>query len=315
MSELWQGLLGFFADILLQLHDVTEPLFGGYAWGWAIILLTLLVRTLLLPLAVVQTRSTRAMQGLQPEIKRIQQKYKPDRTLMRSDPEKFREQRSKQSEELQKLYKERGVNPAAGCLPILLQMPVAIALFNVLRAEPAFENSFWYLINPLSEAATTGAGIGAWLLLALMGLTTWVSQRQLMASNPMLADQPQQRVMLYAMPAMLTVFGINIPAGVLIYWVTTNVWTMVQQRIMFRPPVTEDAPVAAGKAQERQRAVEQAARPKNASAPKGVPTPKRDDVRRERSTGNGSGAKSNTQKARPAKGKGKGSTAASKRRT
>jgi YidC/Oxa1 family membrane protein insertase len=308
MSELWQGLLGFLADVLLQLHDVTAPLFGAYAWGWAIILLTIMVRTLMLPLAIQQTRSARAMQGLQPEIKKIQQRYKTDRSLMRSDPEKFREMRTKQQEELQRLYKDKGVNPAASCLPLLLQMPVAIALFNVLRDEAAFRESIWYLIDPLSETATTGAGIGAWLLLALMGLTTFVSQKQLMSSNPTMADQPQQRVLLYAMPAMLTVFGINIPAGVLIYWVTTNLWTTVQQRIMFRP-VAPEVTAETAKPAERQREGEQQPGPKKASAPKGVPTPKRDDVRRERAAGNG---KASTSKARS--GKGKGSTAASKRR-
>lgn len=307
MSELWQGLLGFLADILLQLHDITEPLFGAYAWGWAIILLTLAVRTLMIPLAIQQTKSTRAMQGLQPEIKKIQSKYKTDRSLMREDPDKFREMRTKQQEELQRLYKEKGVNPAASCLPLVLQMPIAIALFNVLRSEAAFENSIWYLINPLSAGATNGAGIGAWLLIVLMGLTTFVSQRQLMASNPSLANQPQQRVMLYAMPAMLTFFGLNIPAGVLIYWVTTNVWQTIQQLIMFRTvPAAETAlpPDTSGNGASKT--------PRGPNpAGKGAPTPKRDDVRRQRAAGNGSGAKANPSKQ---SGKGKGSTAASKQR-
>lgn len=317
MSELWQGLLGGLADILIWFHNVTEPVFGRFAWGWAIILLTLAVRVVLLPLAIKQTSSMRSMQALGPETKRIQAKYKADRGLMRSDPQKFQELRGKQQEELQKLYKEHGVNPAASCLPLVAQMPIFIALFNVLRspdAIPALQSGVWYLIDPLSAGATTGAGIGAWLLIALMGATTFLSQKQMMSSNPALADQPQQRVLLYAMPLMLTVFGINFPAGVLLYWVTTNLWTMGQQRIMFRhlgPATPPAAGPAAGK-KAAEPADQTPKPPRDASAPKGAPTPKRDEARKNRTTdqNRNGGSKS---KPKPGRGKG-GSTASARRR-
>lgn len=315
MSELWQGLVGGLADILVALHDVTEPLFGIYAWGWAIILLTLVVRIILLPLAIKQTISMRATQALAPEMTKLREKYKVDRGLMRTDPEKARELRLKQNEELQKLYKERGVNPAAGCLPLVAQMPVFFALFSVLRDSShveELENAVWYLIDPLSAGATSGAGIGAWLLIALMGATTFISQRQMMASNPALSNQPQQRILLYAMPVMLTVFGLNFPAGVLLYWVTTNLWTMAQQRVMFRTvgqrhstPVTTMADTK-GLPQDNG---DGDGRAKDPSAPKGTPTPKRDTARRDRVAENGKAAGG---RARP--GKGSGSSASRRQR-
>lgn len=293
MLELWQGLLGGLAAILEFFHDLTEPLAGVFAWGWAIILLTLTVRVFLLPLAIKQTHSMRAMQALSPEVKKIQAKYKADRGMMRSDPEKFRGLRAKQQEELTRLYRDRGVNPAAGCLPLIAQMPVFFALFTVLRDNaqvPELAEARFYLIDPLSLSATQGAGIGAFLLIALMGVTTFVSQRQMMRSNPAMANQPQQRIMLYAMPVLLTVFGINFPAGVLLYWVTTNLWTMGQQFVMFRnlgdaapgtatPATARPAPKKAALAESDQQTGQ-----KPAGAPKGAPTPKRNDARKKRNT-------------------------------
>ncbi len=325
MSELWQGVIGGFASLLTSLHDITEPLFGVFAWGWAIILLTLLVRIVLLPLAIKQTTSMRAMQGLQPEVKRIQAKYKVDRGLIRSDPDKYKEQRAKQQEEMQALYKERGVNPAAGCLPLVAQMPVFFALFSVLNGEgryvPALQEAGFYFINALSLGAPQGAGWGAYVLIAIMGLTTFFSQRQMMKSNPAVADQPQQKIMLYAMPVMLTVFGINFPAGVLLYWVTTNLWTMGQQYVMFRKlgpsSVPAGAPATAAsltngksrKPAQQAAALEANGKAKDPTAPKGAPTPKRADARKGKAPGpqgSGTGRGGNGRES-----KGRGSSAAS----
>jgi YidC/Oxa1 family membrane protein insertase len=312
MSELWNGLMRGLGDILIWFHDLVEPVTGVFAWGWAIILLTIAVRIILLPLAIKQTSSMRSMQTLSPEIKRIQAKYKADRGLMRSDPQKYQELRQRQQEEVQKLYRERGVNPAASCLPLLAQMPIFIALFNVLRNAdivPQLQDATWYAIDRLSLGATNGAGIGAWLLIALMGATTFLSQRQMMASNPTMVDNQQQRVMLYVMPIMLTVFGINFPTGVLLYWVTTNLWTMAQQRIMFRrlgPVDTAAKPPAAEKTES------EAPKARDASAPKGVPTPKRDETRKNRTAAQNSSGNGRA-KTKPGRGKG-GSTASSKQR-
>jgi YidC/Oxa1 family membrane protein insertase len=217
-------------------HTLAEPVFGAAAWGWAIILLTVAVRIVLLPLAIKQTTSMRAMQRLQPELTKIRDKYKVDRSLMRTDPEKYRAKRQQQQEAMMALYKEHNVNPAAGCLPLVLQMPVFFALFSVLNSAsrvPELSENGFYVVASLAAGAAS-AGLGGYVLIALMAATTFYSQKQMMASNPSAAQQPQQRVMLYVMPVMLTFFAISIPVGVLLYWVTTNVWTMAQQYVMFR---------------------------------------------------------------------------------
>ncbi len=238
MSQLWQLLLEGLEQVLRFFYGITAPLplLGMAAWGWAVILLTVAVRLVLLPLAIKQTNSMRAMQRLQPEIKKLQAKHKVDRNLMRTNPEKYREARQKQQEATMALYREHNVNPAAGCLPLLLQMPVFFALFSLLRSRelvPELARNGFYFVGSLAAVAGQG-GFGGWLLIILMGLTTFWSQKQMVASNPSAAQQPQQRVLLYFMPVMLAVFAVNLPIGVLLYWVTTNLWTIGQQWVMFR---------------------------------------------------------------------------------
>jgi YidC/Oxa1 family membrane protein insertase len=235
---LWHALIDGLGAVLRFFHDVIDPLplLGAASWGWAIILLTFAVRLLLLPLAIKQINSMRAMQQLQPEIKKLQGKYKTDRSMMKTDPQKYRDRRQKQQEEMMKLYKEHNVNPASSCLPLLAQMPIFFALFTLLRDDTrvqALSQEGFYLISPLS-ATPQAAGAAAFVLVALMGLTTFWSQKQMMASNPTAAQMPQQKIMLYVMPVMLVVFAFNMPVGVLLYWVTTNFWTMGQQWFMFR---------------------------------------------------------------------------------
>ena len=236
MSEIWQGLTGGLESVLRFFESQLDGILGPFAWGWAIILLTVAVRLVLLPLAIKQTTSMRAMQRLAPDIKKVQTKYKADRGLMKTDPEKFKTLRAKQQEEMQGLYRLHGVNPAAGCLPLVAQMPIFFALFSVLRSTDLTElqEAPFYLVERLSNSAGGEGDIGAILLLILMGATTFLSQRQMMQSNPAMASQPQQKVMLYVMPAMLAFFGFNLPVGVLLYWVTTNAWTMAQQYLIFR---------------------------------------------------------------------------------
>jgi YidC/Oxa1 family membrane protein insertase len=222
--------------VLRFFHDLFEGVFGVYSWGWAIVFLTIAVRIVLLPLAVKQINSMRGMQRLQPEMKKVQAKYKTDRDMMKKNPEKYRERRQKQQEEMMALYKEHGVNPAAGCLPLLLQMPIFFALFRLLQDAtriPELTGAPFYLINDLSLLARVG-GVGAFILIAAMGASTFFSQKQMMASNPASAQNQQQKILLYVMPVMLLIFAFNMPIGVLLYWVTTNVWTIVQQFVMFR---------------------------------------------------------------------------------
>ncbi len=226
-------------------HGAIEPLFGAHAWGWAIVALTVSVRLVLLPLAIKQTRSQRAMQSLQPEMKKIQAKYKADRGLMKTDPEKYRDLRQKQQAAMMELYKEHGVNPASGCLPLIAQMPIFFALFQVLRSSESLNGAPFYLLPDLAQTVNQ-AGPSAWFLVFLMGLTTYFSSRQMMAATPTTGQQAQQqKIMLYAMPAVLTFFSLNLYIGVLVYWVTTNVWTIGQQFVMFRGATPAAAAAAA----------------------------------------------------------------------
>lgn len=240
-SAAWHALEQGIANGLDLLHTALSPLFGIHAWGWAIIALTVVIRVLLLPLAVKQTRSMRAMQALQPRIKEIQARYKTDRDMMRADPQRYRERKQKMNEEVMSLYREEGVNPAAGCLPLLLQAPVFFALFRVLRSPDRYlpgegvASAPFYVFQPLEEAAN--ADVWGWLLIALMAGSMFWSQRQMMARNPTMSQGPQaqqQKMLMYVMPVFLAIVAQSLPIGVLLYWVTTNLWQMGQQAVIMR---------------------------------------------------------------------------------
>jgi YidC/Oxa1 family membrane protein insertase len=244
---IWNGLLAALGNVLTILHDATVGLFGEYAWVSAIVLLTLLVRLALLPLAIRQFRSMQKMQQLRPEMKRIQTKYKADRSMMRTDPEKYREKRQKQQEELMALYKEHDVNPAASCLPLVAQAPIFIALFSVLRSPdvvPELVDATFVGTATLQEnigqmlgaGATFAAGVAIVMLVA-MGATTFLQQRQMMGRQTAVADDQQmqqQKLMMYIMPVFLVFLGWGLPVGILIYWVTTNAVQVGQQWYMLR---------------------------------------------------------------------------------
>jgi YidC/Oxa1 family membrane protein insertase len=237
--EIWFQLLYALGSVLRFFHDVTTGLFGGYAWTVAIILLTVAVRLVMMPLAIRQFHSMQAMQKLRPQMKKIQQRYKTDRGMMRTDPEKYRAQRQKQQEETMALYKEHNVNPASSCLPLIAQMPIFIALFSVLRSPDVIPELVRapFPINATLQAPASQSGVVAIALLVLMGITTFVQQKQMMGRNAAMADDQQmqqQKMMLYIMPVFLTVLGFQLPVGVLVYWVTTNLWQMGQQGYMLR---------------------------------------------------------------------------------
>jgi YidC/Oxa1 family membrane protein insertase len=237
---------GFVESVLTFLHDLLLPIFGANSWGWAIIALTLIVRIALLPLAIKQTRSMRAMQAIQPQMKALQKKYKVDKELMRKDPEKYKAKKAKLNEEMMALYKEEGANPAASCLPLLAQAPVFIALFWTLRDfDTLSEEGFYFFLNATDPAqldglrtAVSAAGWPGWLLIVLMSGTMFLSQKQMMARTAATgADNPmaqQQKILLYVMPIFLAVISFQFPIGILLYWVTTNFWQVVQQAIILR---------------------------------------------------------------------------------
>ena len=279
------------AIALEWLHDVTEPLFGDHAWGWAIIILTILVRVALLPLAVRQTRSMRAMQALQPKVKAIQKKHKVDREAIRRAPAAARAKKQKASEEVMALYRENGVNPATGCMTSLLQLPEFLGLYSALASQPEIKDAPFYVFTDFSRGiprlwgATLGPadpdGLGAavsqaapwgWVLAFLMIATMFISQKQMMGRTQVDAAQAQQqKIMLYVLPAMLGFISINLPVGVLLYWVTTNFWTMGQQAVILREvshhpaPELEERPSKASKPQP-------SAKSKPAAGPSGRPS-------------------------------------------
>ena len=224
----------------------------GWAWALSIVGLTVVVRVLLIPLFVKQIHSSRRMQLIQPEMQKIQKKYKGKR-----DPES----QKAQQQEIMDLYKRTGTNPFASCLPILIQSPFFFALFQLLNNLRAQAEGKQPGIGPITQqmAATiessnifgarlsdsflhsdiTNVKILTAVLIVLMSITTFTTQHQLMRKNmPQAAlDNPfakQQKVLLYLMPLFFAISGVNFPIGVLLYWLTTNLWSMGQQFYVIR---------------------------------------------------------------------------------
>ncbi|MFH8566614.1 membrane protein insertase YidC [Streptomyces sp. NPDC017988] len=239
--------------VIVQFHSVYGKLFGpdtGWAWGLSIVSLVILIRICLIPLFVKQIKATRAMQTLQPEMKKIQERYKSDK--------------QRQSEEMMKLYKESGTNPLSSCLPILAQSPFFFALYHVLNSiatgktigvidegllESARKAHIFGapLAAKFTDSADKVASLSATLtdvrvitavMIILMSASQFFTQRQLMTKNvDTTVKTPfmqQQKMLMYVFPIMFAVFGINFPVGVLVYWLTTNVWTMGQQMFVIR---------------------------------------------------------------------------------
>jgi YidC/Oxa1 family membrane protein insertase len=251
--------------ILSGFHTVFGAVLGpesGWAWVLSIIGLTLVIRAALIPLFVKQIKSSRNMQLLQPKVKELQKKYGHDRERL--------------AQETMALYKETGTNPFASCLPILLQMPIFLALFRLID-NAAKGNAKGVLteeqVHQLQNAEIFGVRIAdsftkadgdvsvmilAAVLVLAMTATTFLTQRQLMSKN-MPADAmtgqyaQQQKMLLYVLPLVFAVGGIAFPIGVLFYWTTSNLWTMGQQFYVIRNNPAPGTPAAKAK-QERDAA-------------------------------------------------------------
>jgi YidC/Oxa1 family membrane protein insertase len=249
LSSIWNGLIDGLEAILRTYEGLLEPLMGELAWGFSIILLTITVRIFLIPLMVRQTKSMRAMQELQPELKRIKEKYKADRSMMKTDPERYKKLKEKEREAQMALYQEHQVNPVGGCLPLILQMPIFFALFKVLQDPervPEFVDAPFFGIDSLGGTAAAGAGIGAVVLVLLQVATTYYTQKQMMARNTTASSEQAQaqKLMLYIMPVFLGYLSWTFPIGVVLYWVTTNVWTIGQQHVIFKQVAAAEAHAA-----------------------------------------------------------------------
>lgn len=278
----WQALLDGLGWVLARIYDVIPN------YGVTIIVLTVVIRLVLLPLGVKQIRSMQHMQLIQPKVKQIQQKYRQDK--------------ARQQEEIMKLYKEYGVNPFSGCWPVLLQFPILIAMYSVLRhpqhpihipegtrlyqaiqrqipqpitsldeipQEPGPPGGTSFLgMNLLCSATQAGnpnAQLGDsttvegkevlypvncgdspvdrvpyYAFAALMVATTYLQQRQMQKASPPGAASQQQQALLKVMPLMFGVFGVFFPAGLVLYWTTSNVWQIGQQHFMLRSRPTAE---------------------------------------------------------------------------
>lgn len=199
--------------ILNFFHDL------GFGWGMAIVLLTIVTRAVLFPLTYRQLKAMRALQALQPQMKEIQAKYK-------NDPQR-------KNQEMMNFYRENKVNPLGACLPLLLQLPFFIALFYLLRGDEfkvELSGAGWLGLPNLSEPAT---GIALLILIALYVVTMIASSLAMSMSA-----ERSQRTMFLLLPIVFIPFVINFPAGLMIYWITTNFWTMGQQAAVKRlvPP-------------------------------------------------------------------------------
>jgi YidC/Oxa1 family membrane protein insertase len=258
--------------IIVQFHSLFSLIFApnsGWAWGLSIVSLVVLIRICLIPLFVKQIKATRNMQVLQPKMKAIQERYKNDK--------------QRQSEEMMKLYKESGTNPLSSCLPIIAQSPFFMSLYGVLNSI-AHGHAVGVINGSLLDSARHAHIFGAPLsvkftdtaskimslgasaadvrvvtvaMIVLMSLSQFYTQRQLMTKNvDMTVKTPfmqQQKMLMYVFPVMFAVFGINFPVGVLVYWLTTNVWTMGQQMFVIRRNPTPGS-LAYKERQERLRA-------------------------------------------------------------
>ena len=258
-ANIFQPLIDVFQSVLIFFHNSL-----GVQWGWSIVLLTVCVRAVLLPLTVKQFHSMQKMQQLAPEMKAIQAKYKEDK--------------ERQNQEMMKFYQENGVNPLGSCLPLVLQLPVFISLYYMLRKSLRIDicpqtqpgahmvNGKWVGHQRLAHACPAGpttareflfipdltnkASGAVLVVLIVLYVGTQLASSMMMASPTM---DPTQRKLMMFLPLVFVLFVINFPAGVIVYWITTNTWTMCQQYIIKRrigpvTPVGGTAVAAAGAA-------------------------------------------------------------------
>ncbi len=207
--------MGFLSDgmqsVLTFFYNLTSSM--GFAnYGIAIILLTLAIKILLYPLTVKQVKSMKAMQEIQPKMKEIQEKYKGNS--------------EKTNQELAKLYKDSGVNPMSGCLPLIVQMPILIAIFYAIR-------DYNYVGQPSFLWMTNLADKDPWYVLpVLSAITTYIQQKQ---TTPDVSTQ-QSKMMMIFMPVFIGYISLTFPGGLVLYWVVSNIFQIAQQWWMYRKP-------------------------------------------------------------------------------
>jgi YidC/Oxa1 family membrane protein insertase len=218
LANIFQPLIDAAEAVILFFHDTV-----GLSWVLAIVALTFCVRALILPLSIKQIRSMRELQAFQPQLKEIQQKYKDDR--------------ERQQREMIAFYREHGINPLASCWPLLLQLPIFLALFYLLQGdsfqqdveESGTDPGFLFIDSVIQDPT----GVELVILIALF-IGTQLAAGLVMAAR---VEGPQRWIM-FGIPILIAPFIISYPAGLAVYWITTNIWTLGQQFVVKRvaPP-------------------------------------------------------------------------------
>lgn len=265
------------AHIMVAAHNVFVSVLGmdpegGWSWVLSIVVLVVIIRVILIPLFVRQIKAQRMMQVVQPEVQKLQKRYKG-----KTDPAS----RQAMQQEMMAIYKENGTSPFASCLPLIAQMPIFFSLFRVLNAlKPLSEGTYSSdAIGPLDQATASqaeaseifGASLSSTFLgsdnfevkivtaflVVLMVLTMLFQQKHLMQKNMPASSQDnpmarQQKMIMYVLPLVFLVSGVSFPIGVLLYWTTSNLWSMGQQFWVIQNSPTPGSPAA--KALEERKA-------------------------------------------------------------
>lgn len=268
----------FVSIIMIGFHEAftflgLDPA-SGWTWTLSIIGLVLVIRAALIPVFVKQIKAQRGMQALQPELRALQKKYKGKTDQL---------SRQAMTQEQMALYKEHGTNPFSACLPMLIQMPFFFSLFTVLNGissaaeagekvgalSPGQVQEFdaaTIFGAPLSASLLHGGGAESQAIVVVLSLvmilamtaSQFITQKQIMSKN--MSEEAmaspfmrQQKMMLYILPLVFAIGGINFPIGVLVYWTTTNIWTMAQQFFVIRRMPTPGSPAAKALAERRAR--------------------------------------------------------------
>ncbi|WP_243292740.1 YidC family membrane integrase SpoIIIJ [Bacillus sp. FJAT-47783] len=208
-------LITYFAELL------------GNDYGLSIIIVTLLIRLVILPLMIKQTQNSKAMQALQPEILKLREKYSS----------KDQQTQQKLQQETMALFQKHGVNPLAGCFPLLIQMPILIGFYHAIMRtqEIANHNFLWFDLGEKDPF---------FILPILAGALTFVQQKLMMAGTE--SVNPQMQTMLYLMPIMIVIFAISFPAALSLYWVVGNIFMIVQTLIVKGPDIRNASEKAGG---------------------------------------------------------------------
>jgi YidC/Oxa1 family membrane protein insertase len=247
IANVLQPLIDACEAVLKFWHDAIGNFDGS--WGVAIILLTFTVRIVILPLTFKGVKSMQRLQTLQPEIKQIQERYKDDRQRM--------------NQEIMAFYQREKVNPLGSCLPLLLQIPFFIALFYLLRSDEFKQdiagNTAFGPIDDLADKVTDPVLLGVLIVL-------YVGTQLAASAVTAFSADPMQRRIMFALPFVFVVFIINFEAGLIVYWITTNVWTIGQQLLVKKLYPKPERPAAAEAAPAGKPARGKPPKPKEAAA-------------------------------------------------